>query len=140
MSETGIIDYAILIPLLPFLTFPVILFLGRLFNGTPNWVKNLKEGGIIALVVMGASLIVALSLIREYINKVGTANVFTWFESSWWEGGQVYRTDYFEFGIYIDHLTVMLLFVASFLCFLINIFSIGYMNTDPINDNRNHRF
>ena len=34
----------------------------------------------------------------------------------------------------------MLLFVAAFLCFLINIFSIGYMNTDSINDNRNHRF
>ena len=46
----------------------------------------------------------------------------------------------FGVGIYIDHVTVMLLFVASFLCMLINIFSIGYMNTDPINDNRNHRF
>jgi NADH-quinone oxidoreductase subunit L len=34
----------------------------------------------------------------------------------------------------------MLLFVAAFLCLLINTFSIGYMNTDPINDNRNHRF
>ena len=44
------------------------------------------------------------------------------------------------FGLYVDHITVMLLFVASFLCLLINIFSIGYMNTDPINDNRNHRF
>ena len=46
----------------------------------------------------------------------------------------------FGVGIYIDHITVMLLFVASFLCMLINIFSIGYMNTDPVNDNRNHRF
>ena len=34
----------------------------------------------------------------------------------------------------------MLLFVASFLCLLINIFSIGYMNTDEVNDNKNHRF
>ena len=34
----------------------------------------------------------------------------------------------------------MLLFVASFLCLLINIFSIGYMNTDPVNEDRNHRF
>ncbi|MDC3070324.1 proton-conducting transporter membrane subunit [bacterium] len=40
----------------------------------------------------------------------------------------------------IDVQKEMLLFVASFLCLLINIFSIGYMNTDPINDNRNHRF
>jgi NADH-quinone oxidoreductase subunit L len=34
----------------------------------------------------------------------------------------------------------MLLFVATFLCFLICWFSLGYMNTDPINEDRNHRF
>ena len=141
MSGSEIIDYAVLIPLLPFLAFPVILFLGRVFNGTPTWIKNVKEGGIIALGVMGASLILALLVIKEHLNKVGSANVFTWFESSWWnpETGSI-TTKVFGFGIYIDHLTVMLLFVAAFLCFLINIFSIGYMNTDSINDNRNHRF
>ena len=32
------------------------------------------------------------------------------------------------------------LFVATFLCFLICWFSMGYMNTDPINEDRNHRF
>jgi len=141
MSGSEIIDYAVLIPLLPFLAFPVILFLGKIFNGTPTWIKNVKEGGIIALGVMGASLILALLVIKEHLNKVGSANVFTWFESSWWnpETGSI-TTKVFGFGIYIDHLTVMLLFVAAFLCFLINIFSIGYMNTDSINDNRNHRF
>ena len=102
-----------------------------MFNGTPTWVKNVKEGGIIALTVMGASLVLALLVIKEHMNKVGAADVFTWFESSWWnsETGAI-TTKVFGFGIYIDHLTVMLLFVAAFLCFLINIFSIGYMNTD----------
>ena len=55
MSGSEIIDYAVLIPLLLFLAFPVILFLGRLFNGTPTWVKNVKEGGIIAPYSNGAS-------------------------------------------------------------------------------------
>ena len=140
MSESGIIDYAVLIPLLPMLAFPVILFLGRIFNGTPTWVKNLKEGGIIALTVMGASLILALAVIKEHMNSIGATNVFTWFETHWWEVDGALTDRVFGVGIYIDHLTVMLLFVAAFLCFLINIFSIGYMNTDPINDNRNHRF
>ena len=141
MSESGIIDYAVLIPLLPMLAFPVILFLGKIFNGTPAWVKNAKEGGIIALTVMGASLLLALLVIKEHMHHVGTANIFTWFESSWWnpETGAI-TTKVFGVGVHIDHLTVMLLFVAAFLCFLINIFSIGYMNTDSINDNRNHRF
>ena len=140
MSESGIIDYAVLIPLLPMLAFPVILFLGRIFNGTPTWVKNLKEGGIIALTVMGASLLLALAVIKEHMNSIGATNVFTWFETHWWEVDGALTDRVFGVGIYIDHLTVMLLFVAAFLCFLINIFSIGYMNTDPINDNRNHRF
>ena len=141
MSESGIIDYAVLIPLLPMLAFPVILFLGKLFNGTPTWVKNAKEGGIIALTVMGASLLLALAVIKEHMHHIGTTNVYTWFESSWWNADTgAITTKVFGVGIYIDHLTVMLLFVAAFLCFLINIFSIGYMNTDPINDNRNHRF
>ena len=141
MSESGIIDYAVLIPLLPMLAFPVILFLGKVFNGTPTWVKNAKEGGIIALTVMGASLLLALAVIKEHMHHIGTTNVYTWFESSWWNSDTgAITTKVFGVGIYIDHLTVMLLFVAAFLCFLINIFSIGYMNTDPINDNRNHRF
>ena len=141
MSESGIIDYAVLIPLLPMLAFPVILFLGKVFNGTPTWVKNAKEGGIIALTVMGASLLLALAVIKEHMHHIGTTNVYTWFESSWWNADTgAITTKVFGVGIYIDHLTVMLLFVAAFLCFLINIFSIGYMNTDPINDNRNHRF
>ena len=79
MSETGIIDYAVLIPLLPMLAFPVILFLGKIFNGTPGWVKNAKEGGIIALTVMGASLVLTLLLIKEHLHHIGSTNVFTWF-------------------------------------------------------------
>jgi NADH-quinone oxidoreductase subunit L len=62
-----------------------------------------------------------------------------WVNTTVWDGG-VLEPVTLGFGIYIDHITVMLLFVASFLCLLINIFSVGYMNTDPINDNRNHRF
>ena len=43
-------------------------------------------------------------------------------------------------GVWIDSITLMILFVATFLCFLICWFSLGYMNTDPINEDRNHRF
>ena len=77
MSESGIIDYAVLIPLLPMLAFPVILFLGKVFNGTPTWVKNVKEGRIIALTVMGASLVLALAVIKEHMHHIGTTNVYT---------------------------------------------------------------
>ncbi|MFL2949023.1 MAG: NADH-quinone oxidoreductase subunit L [Candidatus Poseidoniaceae archaeon] len=136
-------EFAPLIVLLPMIAFAVILFLGRVFNGNPTWKNSVKEGGIIALGVMSAVLVLSVLLIMDFIGAVqaGHDSVFHWFTSGVWDGTSAgVSTDKFGFGIYVDHITVMLLFVAAFLCLLINTFSIGYMNTDPINDNRNHRF
>ena len=140
--DSELMQFAPLIILLPMLAFPVILFLGRVFNRNPFWKDTMKEGGIIALVVMASSLIISLLLIKDHLGGFASMKDsvdFLWLNSSVYESGNLTSIS-FGFGIYIDHITVMLLFVASFLCLLINIFSIGYMNTDPINDNRNHRF
>ena len=125
------------------LAFPIILLMGRLYNGNSFWKNSLKEGGLIALPVMGASLLLSLWLIADFIGAYGGVEElsdWTWFTSSMWTSGVVTTEISFGFGIHIDHITVMLLFIASFLCLLINTFAVGYMNTDPINDNRNHRF
>ena len=105
--------------------------------------KLIERGGLIALPVMGASLLLSLWLIADFIGAYGGVEElsdWTWFTSSMWTSGVVTTEINFGFGIHIDHITVMLLFIASFLCLLINTFAVGYMNTDPINDNRNHRF
>ena len=141
--ESTAAQYATLIILLPMLAFPVILLFGKLYNGEKFWKQTLKEGGLIALPVMGASLLLALWLISDFIGAYGGVQKlsdWTWFTSSIWESGVATKEVSFGFGIHVDHITVLLLFVASFLCLLINTFAIGYMNTDPINDNRNHRF
>jgi NADH-quinone oxidoreductase subunit L len=141
--QSTALEYAPYIVLLPMLAFPVILFLGKMFNGNKMWKENLKEGGLIALPVMGASLLISLWLITDFIGGSGSGDTagWTWFTSGMWDSGQTTVTEIsLGFGIYIDHVTVMLLFIASFLCLLINTFAVGYMNTDPINDNRNHRF
>ncbi|MBT5661149.1 MAG: hypothetical protein HOI79_03630, partial [Euryarchaeota archaeon] len=141
--QSSAVEYAPLILILPMLAFPVILFLGKIFNGNPFWKNNVKEGGLIALVIMGASLLLSLWLIKDFIGSftsMGEFTDWTWFTSSMWESGNSTKTVVFGFGVHVDHITVVLLFVASFLCLLINSFAIGYMNTDPINDNRNHRF
>ena len=125
------------------LAFPVILFLGKMFNGNKVWKETLKEGGLIALAFMAASLGLSIWLISDFIGAYGGVEKlsdWTWFTSSMWSTGVVTTEITFGFGVHIDHITVMLLFIASFLCLLINTFAIGYMNTDPINDNRNHRF
>ena len=137
-------QYAPYILLLPMLAFPIILYLGKALNGNKMWKDTLKEGGLIALAVMGASLVLSLWLVSDFIGAYGGVAMlsdWTWFTSSMWYGGEMATREVsFGFGIHIDHITVLLLFVASFLCLLINTFAIGYMNTDPINDNRNHRF
>ncbi len=132
--QSSAVEYAPLILILPMLAFPVILFLGKIFNGNPFWKNNVKEGGLIALVIMGASLLLSLWLIKDFIGSFTSMEEFTdwtWFTSSMWESGNTTKTVVFGFGVHVDHITVVLLFVASFLCLLINSFAIGYMNTDP---------
>ena len=135
----------VFIILLPMLAFPLILYLGMKFNGQKFWKENLKEGGLVALPIMAASLVLSLVLIRRFINETSvsdTSTVFSWANFAWFTEGATTEISLYSlnFGLYVDHVTVMLLFVASFLCLLINIFSIGYMNTDEVNDNKNHRF
>ena len=77
-------EYAIFIVLLPMLAFPVILFLGRLFNGNETWVKSAKEGGLIALPIMVASFILSLILIVEFMGSgTGSYYIGDWLSFGW---------------------------------------------------------
>ena len=67
--DSDMMQFAPLIILLPMLAFPVILFLGHIFNRNPFWKATMKEGGIIALVVI-ASLVISL-LIKDTIGFAG---------------------------------------------------------------------
>ncbi len=141
-------DVAYLIILAPFLAFPTILIIGQIFNGQEKWKEDLKEGGVIGLGSLLISLSVSLWVVFDYLTesvKFQSDSVATWFD---WISFEVLQSDYtitestrvLGVGVWIDSVTLMLLFVATFLCFLICWFSLGYMNTDPINENRNHRF
>ena len=70
IATPEITELAPLIVLLPMIAFAVILFLGRVFNGNPTWKNTVKEGGIIALGVMGAVLVLSLLLIADFIGSV----------------------------------------------------------------------
>ncbi|MAK04577.1 MAG: hypothetical protein CMA03_01650 [Euryarchaeota archaeon] len=131
------------IPFVPLLTFPIILFLGQYFNGKDWWKNILKEGGAISLMSMGVVLILTSMVVAQFIGEMHHGqgkDILDWITFDVLRSDGMTNGVNLGFGIYIDHVSLMLLFVASFLCFLINWFSIGYMNTDKINDNRNHRF
>jgi len=145
------VDAAFLIVLAPFLAFPIILVAGQVYNGNQTWKDTLKEGGVIALAALLVSLCSALWVLVDYLRgareiskEAGGRAVSAWID---WISFEVLLSDYsmsservIGMGVWIDSVTLMLLFVATFLCFLICWFSLGYMNTDPINEDRNHRF
>ena len=145
------VDAAFLIVLAPLVAFPIILISGQLKNGEKAWKEGLKEGGTLALSALLVSLTTALWIIVDYLRgareiseEVGERVATTWGD---WISFDVLLSDYtmsservIGVGVWVDSVTLMLLFVATFLCFLICWFSLGYMNTDPINENRNHRF
>ncbi|MDP6212819.1 MAG: proton-conducting transporter membrane subunit, partial [Candidatus Thalassarchaeaceae archaeon] len=145
------VDAAFLIVLAPFIAFPVILISGQLYNGKPTWKETLKEGGVIGLSSLLVSLSTAVWILVDYIRgaRVISEDAGGRVAASWidWISFDVLHSDYtmsseriIGVGVWVDSVTLMLLFVATFLCFLICWFSLGYMNTDPINENRNHRF
>ena len=88
-------------------------------------------------------------LVYDYVDSLPDFNdqqsITQWLE---WVSFDLLQSDYtltsgtkiLGMGVWIDSITLMILFVATFLCFLICWFSLGYMNTDPINEDRNHRF
>ena len=145
------VEAAFLIVVVPLLTFPVILVLGQVYNGNETWKNRYKEGGIFGLGALALALSIAIWIIYDYI--VGSAhfeahsvvNPFSWltFDVIEQSGTQWELSTGFAdigVGVWIDSVTLMLLFVATFLCFLICWFSLGYMNTDKINEDSNHRF
>ncbi len=151
IADVESVDAAFLIVLAPFIAFPVILISGQLYNGKPTWKETLKEGGVIGLSSLLVSLSTAVWILLDYVRgareiseDAGKSPDIPWID---WISFDVLHSDYtmsseriIGVGVWVDSVTLMLLFVATFLCFLICWFSLGYMNTDPINEDRNHRF
>ncbi|MBA45681.1 MAG: hypothetical protein CMB31_03745 [Euryarchaeota archaeon] len=134
----------------PMVAFPIILIAGQIWNGHPLWTNTLKEGGIPALMTMTITLGMGLWVITDYIRGVAhiesytVSHILSWisFDVMTHTSNQWVILPNWEisFGVWVDQTTLMLLFVATFLTFLICWFAIGYMTTDEINENRNHRF
>ena len=151
-SPFDALESAFLIPLIPLLIFPIIAILGQVYNKEDWWKERFKEGGMIAI----GSLAIALSLtvwlaIQFFTQGTGDEDALRWNLFNWISFDVLGQTAdgtwvtmqqdvALGVGIWVDPLSLMLLFVAAFLCFLICWFSLGYMNTDPINEDRNHRF
>jgi len=101
--------FAWLIFILPLISFPLALFIGK-------YRRNLA--GVIASSLIGLSLVFSV-LTYFYVEKNGIIyESFHWFSN-------------INFGIYVDNLTLIMLLMVSFVSLMIQLFSIYYMKDDP---------
>jgi len=105
-----------LIPLIPAISFLVILFFGK---------RLPRKGAEVGIAALTASFVIALLGALEWIGKETPREAVTaghkWFEM----GGVEFRA-----GIHIDGLTVMMLVVVTFISLMVHVYSTGYMHGD----------
>jgi NADH-quinone oxidoreductase subunit L len=124
-----------IIPALPTASFVLILLFGRRFR---------DQGSMLGVVAVGASLVFAVltgiawitlplsgtgsDRIRQFVER----NLFTWFD---WQTkpaspSAASAPNPLKFGIHIDGLAVMLVFVVGFISFMVHVYSLEYMRGD----------
>ena len=124
------VEAAFLIVLAPLIAFPIILISGQIYNENKTWKDTLKEGGLIGLSALLVSLTTSFWIVIDYIRGAReiTKDASGRIAASWgdWISFDVLLSDYtlsservIGVGVWIDSVTLMLLFVATFLCFLI---------------------
>lgn len=107
------VKVAFLIPLFPFLAFIVNIFFGR----------RLKDiSAIVSIVTSSISFLLSLIVFKGLLIGEGSYTLGQWLTI----GGVP-----LNFGIIVDPLTVMMLFVVTVVGTLIQIYSVGYMHGDP---------
>jgi NADH-quinone oxidoreductase subunit L len=121
---TGLTTIAIIILLLPLLSFVVQMFFGR---------KRLpRQGDVVATGIVGVSFLLSLyvcfSVLTTYDPNFKDVWKFTWIDF-----GNVPNFGHLEIkmGILVDNLVAVMLFVVTGISFLVHVFSIGYMSGEP---------
>ncbi len=101
------------IPLFPFLAFLINIFAGRRLK---------KASAYVAVAASGLSFLFSLKVFQDFNAGAGSYNLGTWL---------VIAGKPLNFGVIVDPLTIMMLFIVSFIGTFILVYSIGYMHDDP---------
>jgi len=109
------------LPLLPAAAFVVLALFGPYLP---------RRGDFLAILAIGATFVLTLPIIADFTDAlamqgeefVGVANSIRWLEVP----GQLEL----DLGIHVDGLTVVMLVVVSFVAFMVQVYSLGYMKGD----------
>jgi NADH-quinone oxidoreductase subunit L len=126
------VEWAWLIPVFPLVAFPFILFFGK---------KSPKEGGLVAVAAVGISFLLSLLVVIDVTQGNlpaapgahgggGGEGGAAFYESSTTWVGLPGMDRGLEVGVFVDHLTCLMLIVVSLIGWLVVIFSVGYMAHD----------
>jgi NADH-quinone oxidoreductase subunit L len=107
------VENAWLIPLLPFVSGALTLFLGK---RTPG------QGPIYGIAAVFAALVLSLGVLWSFVNGGGSYEATT----DWFTVGPLHL----ELGILVDGLTAVMVVVVTFVSLMVHIYSIGYMHGD----------
>jgi NADH-quinone oxidoreductase subunit L len=121
------LDNAWLVPLIPAVSFVVILFFGK---------RLPKKGSEVGILAVGASFVLACGAVIGWIQHIRdfeatteigklTGNAVT-HSTTWFQIGGTK----FEAGLQIDGLAVMMMFVVSLISLLVHVYSTEYMHGD----------
>jgi len=107
------LEYAWVIPLLPFVAFGLLIAFGRRLPG---------EGAYIAIGALGLSAVISLGILGQVLGGARYEANIVW---------ATFHQRVVEVGYAVDALTAVMLFVVTVVGTLIFIYSIGYMYGDP---------
>ncbi|MGH9042299.1 MAG: NADH-quinone oxidoreductase subunit L [Acidimicrobiia bacterium] len=113
-ASTPFTDVSWLIPLIPAVSYVVILFFGK---------RLPKKGAESGLVAVGISFVLAVLVGIEWISH-GQVVHKAW---EWFDWGGLHPI---EIGIHVDGLTAMMFVVVTFVSLMVHIYSTGYMHGD----------
>jgi len=105
-----------LIPLIPAISFVIILAFGK---------RLPKKGAEVGIAALTISFVIAMLGAVEWIGKEVPRHAVTGHQT-WFEIGGVE----FGAGMHIDGLAVMMLVVVTFISLMVHVYSTGYMHGD----------
>ena len=112
------LTHAWLIPLLPALSFLIVGLFTR---------KEKKPSAVISIMMIALSWLLACGVTWAVYSKgISVEEPFV-MQSVWMHVGKLQ----FSLGVLIDPLTAMMLMVVTTVAFLVQIYSVGYMDDDP---------
>ena len=116
-------EYALIILLLPLVAFVVQTFIGK------KWLP--RQGDWLPTSAMFICFVIASYMLFGYVIPGHGIEAQTWYPlGSWLSAGVPGEAGYFnvKFGILVDNLTIVMLFVVTLVSFLVHLYSIGYMH------------